>query len=71
VHPGSLDIVVAFGRDPQSFPALDSRNLATDKRVEIEGVHQAYPVVVLDATARTLTLTFDYVVVAYGYAEAG
>jgi Collagen triple helix repeat (20 copies) len=61
VHQGPPDNVVALGRDPQAFPALDSRNLATDKRVEIEGVAQAYPVVVHDATARTLTLTFDYV----------
>ena len=39
-----------------------SNNLATDTRVEIEGIAVgAYPVVEVDTVNRTLTLTFDYV----------
>lgn len=61
VHPGPPDNLVALERDPLTFPAMDSRNPATDTRVEIEGIHQAFPVVEHDAAHRTLTMTFDYV----------
>ena len=44
------------------FLYQSSNNLATDTRVEIEGIAVgAYPVVEVDTVNRTLTLTFDYV----------
>jgi hypothetical protein len=61
VHPGAPDNAVALERDPATFPSQDSRNLATDKRVELDGIQSSFVVVALDPVARTLTLTFDYV----------
>ena len=44
------------------FPSQSSNNLATDTRIEVEGmVFGPYPVVEVDTVNRTLTLTFDYV----------
>jgi Collagen triple helix repeat (20 copies) len=61
VHPGPPDNHVAFDREPEDFPLQDSRNLATDKKVEIEDLQSSFPTVELDATNRTLTLTYDYI----------
>lgn len=61
VRPGPPDNVVAIERDPNPFPGFNSRNPATDTRVEIESIsHGQWPVVEHDATNHTLTMTFDY-----------
>jgi hypothetical protein len=62
LHVRPPNAVVDISRDPVSFPANDSRNPATDTRVEIGGIsHGQWPVVEHDATNRTITMTFDYV----------
>ena len=62
VHVGAPDNRVTIERNPRPFPTEDSNNLATDTRVEINGIaHGPYPVVQHDAANRTLTMTFDYV----------
>ena len=44
------------------FPVQSSNNLATDTRIEVEGIQLGpYPVVEVDTTNRTVTLTFDYI----------
>jgi hypothetical protein len=62
VHPAPPDNRIRISRDPDSFPEEWSNNPATDTRVEIDAiVGTSFPVVHQDATARTLTMTFDYV----------
>ena len=47
--------------EPDHFPYEDSRNLATDIKVEISGIQTGfYPVAEVDTVNRTITLTFDY-----------
>jgi hypothetical protein len=60
VHVLPPDNRVRISRS-RSFPSEDSRNPATDTRVEIEGVYQGFPVVEHDPVSRTLTMTFDYI----------
>jgi hypothetical protein len=54
---------VRIGREPIPFPAEDSRNPATDTKVDIAGnyVYGHFPVVELDEANRTLTMTFDHI----------
>ena len=50
------------GVGPPSFGIFESRNPATDKRVEISGVVPGpYPAVEVDEAARIITLTYDWV----------
>jgi hypothetical protein len=47
--------------DPDFFPSDTSRNIATDTKVEINGVQTGlYPVAEVNTVNRTITLTFDY-----------
>ena len=50
------------------FPSQSSNNLATDTRVEVEGINLgSYPVAQVDTVNRTITLTFDYVEAGSAY----
>jgi hypothetical protein len=62
VHVRPPNAIVDISREPLFFPANDSRNPATDTRVEVAGIsHGQWPVVEHHATDRTITMTFDYV----------
>lgn len=52
---------VTIAAEAPGFPTNSSRNLATDTKVEIEGIPTGpYPVVAVDTVNRTITLTYDY-----------
>jgi hypothetical protein len=51
-----------FGQSTMGLGLLESRNLATDRRVEIGSVVTgAYPAVVIDTRAKSVMLTYDWV----------
>jgi hypothetical protein len=56
------DNIVWVQNAGSNFPTQSSNNLATDTRIEIDGVSVGpYPVVEVDTANRTITLTFDYI----------
>jgi hypothetical protein len=56
------DNIVWVQNAGSSFPTQSSNNLATDTRIEVDGINLGpYPVVDVDTANRTVTMTFDYI----------
>ena len=56
------DTIVSVQSGSSTLPAQSSRNPGTDTRVEVAGFTLGpYPVAEVNATTRTITLTYDYI----------
>jgi len=61
-HSGNAVLVEHGNGNNALFPSQSSNNLATDTRIEVNGIDLgSYPVVEVDTVNRTVTLTFDYI----------